>query len=163
MLIGCTVGVLATLIALRIINRDPTPPLTPDLFHAAHKRWKQSAPPNYDIEIRVTGNQPAIYRAQVRGGQAEAAWRNGAPLTSRRTFGTWSVPGMFSTISRDVEQLEREAAGQHDPRLPGLILRAKFDDKYSYPAHYSRIEWGSRKGTTAQGVSWEVTEFKVVP
>jgi hypothetical protein len=70
---------------------------------------------------------------------------------------------MFSTISRDVEQLERQLAGKADPRLPGLILRAKFDEKYSYPARYSRIEWGSRKGTTAQGVTWEVTEFKVLP
>jgi hypothetical protein len=161
-LAGGTLGILATLVALRIVNRDPTPQLTPDLFHAAHERWKINGPPNYDIEIRVSGNQPATYRAQVRGGQAQAAWRNGAPLTSRRTFGTWSVPGMFSTMSRDVEQLEREAAGQADPRLPGLILRAAFDERYSYPARYSRIEWGSRKGTTAQGVSWEVTAFKVV-
>ena len=162
-LIGGTLGILGTLIALRIVNRDPTPALTPELFHAAHERWKQTAPTNYDIEIRVTGNQPATYRAQVRGGQAQAAWRNGQPLTSRRTFGTWSVPGMFSTISRDVEQLEREAAGQADPRLPKLILRAKFDERYSYPARYSRIEWGSRKGTTAQGVTWEVTKFNVIP
>jgi hypothetical protein len=161
--VGGLVGVLGTLIALRVANRDPTPALTPDLFHAAHERWQTSAPPNYDIEIRVSGPQPATYRAEVRGGQAQAAWRNGQPLTTRRTFGTWSVPGMFSTMSRDVEQLEREAAGKADPRLPGLILRAKFDEKYSYPARYSRIEWGSRKGTTAQGVTWEVTEFKVLP
>lgn len=162
-LIGGALGVLATLAILRIVYRDTTPALTPELFAAAHERWKRSAPPNYDIEIRVTGNQPATYRAEVRGGQAQAAWRNGQPLASRRTFGTWSVPGMFSTMSRDVEQLEREAAGKADPRLPGLILRAKFDEKYSYPERYSRIEWGSRKGTTAQGVTWEVTEFKVLP
>lgn len=161
MLIGGTLGIVGSLVALRIMNRDPTPTLTPALFYAAHERWKVAAPPNYDIEIRVVGNQPAIYRAEVRGGQAQAAWRNGQPLTTRRTFGTWSVPGMFSTISRDVEQLEREAAGQADPRLPALILRAKFDERYSYPLRYSRIEWGSRKGTTAQGVSWEVTAFKV--
>jgi hypothetical protein len=161
-LIGGAAGVVATLIALRVVNRDPTPLLTPELFAAAHERWRQSAPQNYDIEIRVTGNQPATYRAQVRHGQPQAAWRNGQPLTTRRTFGTWSVPGMFSTISRDVEQLERQIAGQADPRVPELILRAAFDPKYHYPARYRRTEWGSRKGSTAQEVKWEVTEFRVL-
>jgi hypothetical protein len=163
MFLGGVLGILGTLIALRIIHRDPTPVLTPELFHAAHHRWKQVAPRNYDIEIRVTGSQPATYRVEVRGGQSQAAWRNGEPLKTRRTFGTWSVPGMFSTISRDVEQLERQASGRNDPRVPELILRAAFDPKYSYPARYRRTEWGSRKGTTAQEVKWEVTEFKVIP
>ena len=161
-LIGGMLGILATLVTLRVVNRDPTPLLTPELFYAAHDRWEEVAPPNYDIEIRVTGNQPATYRAQVRGGQAQAAWRNGQPLTTRRTFGTWSVPGMFSTISRDVEQLERQGAGKADPRFPPLILWAAFDPKYSYPARYRRTEWGSRKGSTAQEVKWEVTEFRVI-
>jgi hypothetical protein len=162
-LIGSALGVLATLAVLRIVYRDTTPPLTPELFHSAHEQWRKSAPPDYDIEIRVSGNQPATYRAEVRGGQAQAAWRNGQPLTTRRTFGTWSVPGMFSTMSRDVEQLERQRAGQADPRFPSLILRAGFDERFGYPARYSRIEWGSRKGTTAAAVTWEVTEFKVPP
>ncbi len=69
---------------------------------------------------------------------------------------------MFSTISRDVEQLERQAAGKADPRFPPLILWAAFDPKYSYPARYRRTEWGSRKGSTAQEVKWEVTEFRVI-
>jgi hypothetical protein len=156
------VGIVATLIGLRIANNDPTPLLTPEIFDAAHERWKRTAPANYDIEIRVSGNQPATYRVEVRGGQPQAAWRDGKPLTTRRTFGTWSVPGMFSTISRDVETVERQAAGRADPRQPPLILRASYDEKYSYPAHYRRTEWGSRKGSTAQEVKWEVTEFVVV-
>jgi hypothetical protein len=162
-LVGGALGVLATLAVLRILYRDTTPQLTPELYEAAREQWRKTAPPDYDIEIHVSGNQPAIYRVQVRGGQAQAAWRNGQPLTTRRTFGTWSVPGMFSTMSRDVEQLERQLAGKADPRLPSLILRAGFDDRYGYPARYSRIEWGSRKGTTATAVTWDVTEFEVLP
>src|SRR5437868_969745 len=92
--IGIGIGLVVVLIALRQANYDPTPTLTPKLFEAAHERWKLAAAPNYDIEIRVTGPQAAVYRCEVRDGEPQAAWRNGQPLTSRRTFGTWSVPGM---------------------------------------------------------------------
>ena len=116
-----------------------------------------AAPPEYDIEVRVTGSQPAIYRVQVRAGEAVAAWRNGQPLLSRRTFGTWSVPGMFGTISRDIESIERHTTGKADRFTPRLILRAEFDPQYSYPARYRRIEqWSTVE------VAWEVTDFRVV-
>jgi hypothetical protein len=156
-LIGGVLGLVATLAVLRAINRDPTPSLTPELFHAAHERWKQVAPANYDVEVRVTGSQPGVYRVEVRGGHAQAAWRNGQPLTTRRTFGTWSVPGMFGTMSRDIEAVERHAAGKADRLTPRLILRAAFDPQYSYPARYRRIEqWSNVE------VAWEVTEFRVI-
>jgi hypothetical protein len=156
-LIGLAVGLAAAVIVLRAANYDPTPALTPELFHAAHERWKSAAPPNYDIEIRVSGSQPATYRVEVRDGEAQAAWRNGQPLATRRTFGTWSVPGMFATISRDNEAIQRHATGKADRFTPRLILRAEFDDKYSYPARYRRIEqWSTVE------VAWEVTEFRVM-
>jgi hypothetical protein len=158
---GMLIGTIGTLIVLRIIAHDPTPPLTPGRFDAAHERWKASAPPNYDIEIRVTGAQASVYRAQVRDGHPQAAWRNGHPLTQRRTFGTWSVPGMFSTMSRDVESVERRLEGRAGVNETELILRASFDPQYSYPTKYQRIEWGSRRGSDAKTVTWEVVEFKV--
>jgi hypothetical protein len=161
-ILGCLAGVVISLIALRIANHDPTPELTPALFESARQRWKAAAPSDYDIEVRVEGPQAATYRVEVRGGQAAAAWRNGKPLRSVRTFGTWSVPGMFSTISRDVETIERQAEGRADPAIPPLILRAAFDSQYSFPQRYSRIEWGSRKGSTATAVTWEVVEFKAL-
>jgi len=162
-LVGGILGIVATLVGLRVANRDRTPELTPQIFAAARERWKANAPHDYDIEVRVEGPQPAAYRARVRDGQAIAAWRNGKPLATVRTFGTWSVPGMFSTISRDVETIERQAEGRADPAIPTLLLRASFDPQYSYPARYSRIEWGSRKGSTATTVTWEVVKFKVLP
>jgi hypothetical protein len=155
-LAGIGVGLILSLIALRQARYDPTPTLTPELFHAAHERWKAVAPPNYDIEVRVTGSQPATYRVEVRGGEAQAAWRNGRELTSRRTFGTWSVPGMFSTISRDIEAVERHAAGKADRFTPRLTLRAEFDPEYSYPKRYRRIQ-----DRSTVEVAWEVVEFRV--
>ena len=160
-LAGLGVGVVATVVVMRIIHRDPTPLMTPAIFEAAHQRWNATAPDDYDITIRVTGPQAAMYHAEVRGGQPSAASRNGKPLNQRRTFGTWSVPGMFSTMSRDVEVVERRAAGRAKPGEIELILKAEFDPQYSYPRRYQRIEWGSRRGSDAITVTWEVVEFKV--
>jgi hypothetical protein len=156
-LVGLALGGVVGLFILRQANYDPTPTLTSELFEAAHEHWKAAGPKDYDIEVRVTGPQAAVYRAEVRDGEPIAAWRNGQPLASRRTFGTWSVVGMFATISRDVEALER-AAAKGAP--PPLILRAEFDTQYSYPARYRRIDNGSRKGGDAIAVTWDVVEFR---
>jgi hypothetical protein len=158
---GLTLGVIGTLVVLRVVHHDPTPRLTPEAFYAARERWKSAAPADYDIEIEVAGPQAAVYRAEVRGGLAQAAWRNGQPLTNRRTFGTWSVPGMFGTIGRDIEAVERRAAGQSKPGEVELILKAQFDPQYHFPRRYQRIEWGSRRGSDAVTVTWEVREFLV--
>ena len=95
-------------------------------------------------------------------GQPVAAWRNKQPLKQRRTFGTWSVPGMFSTMARDVDAVERRAAGQAKPGEVELILKAEFDPQYHVPRRYQRIEWGSRRGSDAKTATWEVKEFRVV-
>lgn len=157
MLAGLGLLALALVVWMRFVFGDPSPPLTPELFRAARKQWQAAAPPDYDIEIQVTGTQSARYRAQVRGGETIAAFRNDQPLTQRRTFGTWSVPGMFSTISRDVEALEKVAAGKADVDTPRLNLRATFDPQHGFPARYRRIQYGSEVE-----VQWEVTRFEVV-
>jgi hypothetical protein len=157
LVLGVAIGLAGSLLVLRWKNRDPTPDLTPELFYAAHERWKVAAPADYNIEVRVTGSQPAVYRVEVRGGQPLAALRNGQSLLTRRTFGTWSVPGMFGTISRDIEALEKHAAGKADRSTPRLILRAEFDATHSYPRRYRRIEQWSNVD-----VAWEVVEFKVL-
>jgi hypothetical protein len=123
----------------------------------ARQRWEANAPPNYDIEVVVRGSQPATYAVEVRDGRPEVALRNGQPLLQRRTFSTWSVPGMFSTMSRDVEVVERFEQGNASPSAPRLALRAEFDERFGYPTRYRRIEWGS-----PVEVSWEVTKFEVI-
>jgi len=152
------IGGVIALVVLRQIHLDPTPSLTPQQFYAAHDAWKANPILDYNVEVRVTGPQAATYRAEVRHGEPQSATRNGQPLTSRRTFGTWSVPGMFSTISRDVEALERAAAAG---RPPPLILRAAFNER-GVPEHYRRIDNGSRKGGDSIAVTWDITEFRIV-
>jgi hypothetical protein len=158
-LAGVALGLLVMLVVMRQINYDPTPSLSPEQFHAAHEHWKLHKIPSYDIEVKVTGPQAATYRVEVRDGEAVAAWRNGQPLMSQRTFGTWSIPGMFSTISRDIQAIER-AAAEHRQRP--LILRAAFNAEYGYPERYRRIDNGSRKGGDSIAVTWDVVEFQLV-
>jgi hypothetical protein len=155
---GLVLGLLAMIVLAIATRGSVSPRLTPEIFQAAMARWKQEEPQDYDIEVQVRGNQPATYYVEVRGGDARLALRNGKPLTQRRTFSTWSVPGMFATMSRDVDALERRAAGQADASTPDLNLRATFDPHYGYPARYRRLQYRS-----SVEVEWEVTRFEVVP
>lgn len=158
LLAGILVGGIATFVFLHARSADPLPALQPADFYAARERWQKHELPNYDIEVEVTGTQGAKYRVQVREGKAIAAWRNEKPLLQERTFSTWSVRGMFGTISRDIDHLERRAAGKADQNTPRLTLRGEFDEKTGYPSSYRRIEWGSNVE-----VSWEVTKFETLP
>jgi len=158
---GMAAGIVLGLIAMTAIavmkKGGVTPRLTPDLFEAAQAKWKENRPSDYNIEVVVRGNQPATYYVEVRAGVAQRALRNGNPLAEPRTYGTWSVPGMFATIGRDVDALVRRAAGQMDASVPKLNLRATFDPTYGYPARYRRMEYRSNVE-----VEWEVTRFEVV-
>ena len=157
LLVGTLAGLAVTLAVLRWQWADPTPQLTRQSFDAAQQRWRAHGPADYDIEVHVTGPQPGRYRVSVRGGQSVAAYRNDRPLTQRRVFSTWSVPGMFGTISRDVENVERRRAGRADLLTGELTLRASFHPHYGYPQHYLRMESGS-----VQDVSWDVVRFDIV-
>lgn len=153
---GMLSGALLTLAVLRFQLADPTPSLSEETYRAARQKWQKHGPQDYDVEVKVEGRQGATYRVQVRGGRSIAAYRNGRPLTQPRTFGTWSVPGMFGTIRRDLDQIAKRRRGEADRYTPDLTLRASFDSEYGYPQHYLRMESGS-----TQDVSWEVIRFDV--
>jgi hypothetical protein len=153
LLVGTLLGLIVTLVILRWWFADRTPPLTEDALRSARQRWKQAGPASYNVEIRVQGPQPATYRVEVRDGQAVAAFRNGRPLLQRRTFGTWSVPGMFGTIDRDLAQLKQ----QREKGEQQLTLRADFDPVTGMPRRYVRME-----RSAAADVIWDVTRFEEI-
>ena len=129
-------------------------------FRAAKQRWEQSAPANYNIEVQVTGRQPAVYFAAVRDGIAEVATRDGEVLSRRRTIDTWTVPGMFTTIHSDVVNLELHRDGKADRATPQLLIRGVFDEEHGAPMRYHRTElrqWGPNVE-----VMWEVKRFEIV-
>ena len=153
---GILGGVLSILLVSAWKGRDPSPEFTREEFDAAQQRWEQAGPQSYDIAIQVTGRQPATYRVEVRGGEVTSASIDGRPLKQRRTFDTWSVPGMFATMETDVSNRERFASGKGDRFTPNLTLRATFHPTYGYPQRYRRIEW-----ETDRDMIWEVKEFRI--
>jgi hypothetical protein len=131
--------------------------LTEENYSLAWDQWNRNAPSDYDIEVKVRGRQPAVYRVEVRGGLARQAFRNGAPLKSVRTFETWSAPGMFETVGTDLEHLVLVARGQAGPRTPRLTVLVEFDETYGFPRRYLRVERAGSSGNPE--VHWEVLEF----
>lgn len=76
-------------------------------------------------------------------------------------MGTWSIPGMFSTMQSDVENVERIAAGNATPQTPQVTMRGQFAPQFGYPSTYVRIE--RTKTGRSYEVAWQVTEFDANP
>lgn len=146
------IGVLATLMALivvaliAVVARRSLPPLTDESLTQAEARWQNVGVHSYDIQVEVRGAQPAVYLVKVRDGEPTSASRNDIPLTQRRTWETWTVPGMFDTLASDVASLVAQN---------NLVVRCEFAEN-GLPERYERIEMG-----TGQQVSWEVKRFEV--
>lgn len=150
-MLGGMLGVFAVMLGLFLVLRARSvPELDAAKFADAERRWQATAPVNYTIETKVSGLQPATYRVEVDSGQVKSAWRDGHALKDRRTLGTWSVPGMFGTIERDLDT----NSGALDNNTP-LHLRADFDEQFGYPRRYVRLAWGTKITT-----SWEVIHFE---
>lgn len=145
-LLGVLAG-LALALGVAFYLRRSLPPLTATALAEAKVRWSALAPPNYRLEVVVSGAQPAVYAVEVQDGRAVAASRNRIPLKQPRTWETWTVPGMFGTLESDVQSL---AEGD------SLVVRCQFHPEYGYPAKYE-----SFRASTRHQVDWEVTRFEV--
>lgn len=143
---------IVTAVVLRVTYGLPS--LSGEELNAARALWEQAGPEDYDITILVSGRQAAEYRVEVRGGVAVQAWRNGQPLKQPRTFATWSVPGMFQTMQRDVDHMEGSVPVRDVGRLK---LFSRFDSALGYPTAYLRVE----SGVVNNDVSWRVTHFEM--
>jgi hypothetical protein len=156
-LLGSVLTVTVVLVVLAIVRRDPSPEVSRELIEGAATRWQQNGPSSYDIETVVQGRQQDVYRVSVRNGEAISLVHNGTPIKRPQGRDTWSVPGMFDTIRRDVETVERVESGQADKYTPQLHLKADFEPKYGYPIRYRR--------TPKSGggeIVWNVTVFEEV-
>ena len=135
-------------------SRQRIPVMTRNGFDSAVTRWNTRACANYVIATRVEGNQPALYEVRVVDNEVIQALRNGHPLRDQRTLGTWSVPGMFGTIERDLIHTEsQEGQAEAD-----LHLRAEFDAEWGFPRRYLRVQWGE-----SNQVRWQVERFEPNP
>lgn len=120
------------------------------------KRWADSKPHSYDIEIKLTKQRTEVHRVEVRDGRAVRYTINDREMTRRRTFDTWTVPGMFGTVERDLENVRLVKTDSAEAYTPRLTLWGSLHPKYGYPERYRRVQLGADFQ-----VSWEVTEFTV--
>lgn len=146
------------LVALRLARGSGLPAANMATFEGARERWKQNRLPDYNIEIEVAGRQPATYCVEVRGGEPQAAFRNGQPLRQQRTFHTWTVDGMFETLSGDMTRLFPDGPDAPPRRDPPFVLRVRYDERFGYPAAYQRSEYG-----TGIDVEWNVLRIEPQP
>jgi hypothetical protein len=156
--IGGIFGLAATILLWRgVFGKSAGPELTRAEWERSLERWEAAAVRDYELEVSVTGRQAATYAVFVRDGEVSQATRNGQPLPQRRTWTTWTVHGMFETIARDLESVERHATGRADSSTPQLQLRAAFHPELGFPQQYLRTEM-VRFGANPE-VSWEVVKF----
>lgn len=157
-MIGGGLALLTVLAIVVIWSRRGQLPEVDITIHARQfAAWERVAPPSYDIEIQVTGRQPATYVVQVRDHKVVLATRNETPLLQERTKGTWSVPGMFDTMEYDLANDQADPQKRLTKNSPRVTVRASFHPKWHYPDAYQRIQWGSH-----YEVQWNVTRFDVI-
>lgn len=154
-LLGAVVAVSAVVLFALISRVDSSPALTREALAAAVRQWQENGPSDYDVEVEVDGRAKDVYRVSVRGGVAVSLQHNGTPINRPRVWDTWSVPGMFDTIRRDLDSVEAVESGRATGQTPQLRLKCDFDPRYGYPQRYRRTEKsGGRE------VIWNVIEFQ---
>ena len=136
--------------------RGTEPPLTADQLVAAEKLWEQNGLASYDLEVELQGDSPGNFHIEVRQGRVQTPpTRNGTPVRSRAAWETWTIPGQFETIRRELELAADPEQEMNASAGERLVLRGDFDPVYGYPRHYHRIALGG-----GPEVEWWVREFK---
>jgi hypothetical protein len=136
--------------------RGKEPPITADGLVAAEKLWELNGLASYDLEVELQGDSPGEFHVEVRQGRVQTPpTRNGTPVNSRAAWETWTIPGQFETIRRELELAADPEHEMHASPGERLVLRGEFDPKYGYPRHYHRIALGG-----GPEVEWWVREFK---
>jgi hypothetical protein len=160
LLAGCAVGSIGSLLAivcgvLFLRSTKALPPLTADDLAAAERLWAERGPSDYDLDVEIGGRQSGRFHIEVRSGRTTTVTRNGVQ-PQRRTWDTWTVPGMFDTLDQELELAARPegAFGQPGARA---VMRAVFDDDLGFPKRYERFVLG-----TVYEIRWEVTRFEAV-
>src|SRR3954464_2276016 len=135
--------------ALQYFVAERLPELTEANLQAAMEQWQKNGPTSYDLDVELRGAQPGRVQVQVRQREVDSETRDGR-TPGRWTWDTWSVPGLFDTLSQDLQTAENpegQAAQGTKWRL-----RCEFDPQYGYPQQYHRLVTGGPE------VYWQVTD-----
>ncbi len=140
-------------LALQFFVAERLPDLTEAKLESAMQRWQQNGPANYKMEIELRGAQPGQVHVEVENKSVTMETRDGR-MPGRWTWDTWSVPGMFDTLTQDL-QIAADPEQQIDAaKGTKWRLRCEFDAQYGYPLVYHRLVTGGPE------VFWRVTNFE---
>ena len=155
--LGGMFGLIVVFVMVRQSGEGSLPAISAEDLRRARQKWDRADITNYAVKVVVRGRDVSSYRVNVRDGVVQAAFRDDQPLRQERTWGTWSIQGMFETIETDMPSFELHREGKAELGTPQLALRGEFDDKLGIPRRYQRTEM--RKFGSNLEVSWEVAEF----
>jgi hypothetical protein len=147
-------AVACVLLALRYFVAERLPDLTEATLEAAMKRWEQNGPASYDMDIELRGARPGNVHVEVRAGQVTAHTRDGR-IPNESTWYTWSVPGMFDMLERDIQIASNPQQEIQAPPGSKWWLRCEFDPMFGYPAIYHQVVTGG-----GPEVFWQVIDFQ---
>jgi hypothetical protein len=146
-------AIVCIALALNYFVAERLPELTEEKLRAAMTLWQKAGPVSYDMDIELRGARPGQVHVEVRDKEVDLETRDGR-TPGRWTWDTWSVPGLFDTLSLDLDiaqdperQIQANAGTTWHPRC-------KFDPKFGYPAVYHRLVSGGPE------VFWRVTAFQ---
>lgn len=153
MLVGAGLT-LAGLATWSFLGRGRMAPLLSQDLKTAENRWRQSGPANYEIEVKLDGRRPGVFRVVVENGEPAQVTLDGiAPR--RHAWNVWTVPGQFDTLWQELANAESPEKGFGAPPGATVVQRVEFDPVWGFPRRY----WRSVLGT-ALDISWEVTHFE---
>ena len=130
-------GLIAATVAVGLLLfRDRTPKLTLPALEQARALWRLNALLDYDITLLKEVDAQPVERlvTDVRCGKATRLTLNGNAGPARESY---TVPGLFDTIDRELEM----AGGKS--RVPGqpenAVLRAAFHETLGAPLVVKRL------------------------
>ncbi len=134
--------------------RQEAAPLTAERLEAARRLWESRRPADYTLEIEMRGALRDRRRIEVRGTEV-VRMTTGETEVAPQASAYWTVEGLFQFLETDLANAARprDAFGVSDPEA--VVLRARFDPEWGYPAYFLRHVLGRR-----QSVEWVVREFR---
>lgn len=139
---AAVVGLIVVVVAIR---RDTLPEVTFAILAEAERRWHQSGPSDYDLQVKLSGIMSGVAEICVRQNEVTTMTLNGRE-TKPHTWDEWTVPAMFSIIRRDLE-----ACAQASGKLAPVFARGEFDAKLGYPTQYRRVT------PTGMDAEWQIS------
>lgn len=143
------------LVGLLVLRANAAPELTSERLAAARARWEAEGPSSYTLVLQMRGAVQDRRTIEVRDGQVVDMKTGGRPAREG-SWSYWSVDGLFDFLDTELRNAAHPPPelGIDDPSQ--IVLRARFDRRWGYPAYFLRHLLGRQQST-----EWEVVDFQV--